>query len=203
MRHCALLPNVTIALIITDQPQAGVIQRAAAAGIDCIVVPRASGMTKDAHEAELFATLKQRGADWLFLAGYMRILSANFLAGFYDAVLGLNRVVNIHPSMLPAFPGKDGYGDAFKANVATSGVTLHFVDDGVDTGPVILQRAFDRLPADTLDAFRARGLAHEYDIYRTFLNHLAAGTWAVNAVAGGKKEIRLGGTEEAKKWAQL
>jgi len=198
MRHCATLPNITIALVITDQPQAGVIQRAKAAGVECITVPRTPGMTKAAHEAALLTTLGQHQAEWLFLAGYMRILSADFLSKFYDATLGLNRVVNIHPSLLPAFPGRDGYGDAFRANIATSGVTLHFVDDGVDTGPIILQRSFDRLPADSLDDFRARGLAHEYDIYRTFLNHLSAGNWRVT-----DKKILLRDDEGEKKWAQL
>jgi phosphoribosylglycinamide formyltransferase-1 len=97
----------------------------------------------------------------------MQIQSPAFIAAYPK------RIVNIHPSLLPAFPGRDGYGDAFRANVPVSGVTLHYVDEGIDTGPVIAQKTFERLADDTLETFRARGMEKEYEIYREFIDDLA------------------------------
>jgi phosphoribosylglycinamide formyltransferase-1 len=189
LRHCRDNDGIEVLVIVTDQHYAGVIERARQFDVPCKVVPRRKGMEKGGHEAAIAAVLEEYGAAWLFLAGYMRILQPEFLRKFADSALGVNRIVNIHPSLLPAFPGRDSYLEAYNAGVKVSGVTLHFVDDGVDSGPVILQRAFERRDNESFDQFRARGMAVEYDIYREFLSRLAAGDWHVETVPGTARKI--------------
>ena len=166
--------KIKIPLIICDQPGAGVIERAKKLNVPCIVIPGTKETRKE-QEKKILETLAEHKVDWVFLAGYMRLISAEFLARFADATLGVNRIVNIHPSLLPAFPGIDSYRRAYDANVPVSGVTLHFVDNGVDTGPVIEQRKFTRLNNETFESFRDRGLALEYDVYTSFLKRLTSG----------------------------
>jgi phosphoribosylglycinamide formyltransferase 1 len=198
LRHCEKFPGIQVPVIVTDQPYAGVIERAKKFNIPCDVVPRAQGMDKKAHEQGILEALGRHGVEWLFLAGYMRILSPEFLSRFHDDKLGINRVVNIHPSLLPAFPGADAYLQAFNAGVKIAGVTLHFVDEGVDTGPIILQRAFERQEEESFDIFRARGMQLEYEIYAEFLAHLVEGNWSVGSIPGSARKIICLGREGAK-----
>lgn len=195
LKHCAGNKGLDIALILTDQPYAGVIQRAKAFNVPYEIVPRLKDSTKEDHEAAIVTALDKYKVEWIFLAGYMRILSADFLRHFHDKALGVNRIVNIHPSLLPAFPGKDSYLAAFNAGVKVSGVTLHFVDDEVDSGPIILQKAFARNDEEDFDSFRARGMALEYDIYQEFLKHLSTGDWSVKAIPGSQQKIVCLGKE--------
>ena len=167
--------RLDIRCVICNKDGAGVIARAEKFGVPCHIVPvmrdgfDSFKQARLAQEEKVLALLQAEQVEWIFLAGYMQIISPAFLACFADADLGVNKVVNIHPSLLPQFPGKDGYGDAWRAGVKTSGVTLHYVDEGVDTGPVIAQRSFDRHDDDTFEDFRARGMALEYEVYREFL----------------------------------
>ena len=203
LRHCKELDGIEAIMVLTDQPYAGVIERAKKFGITCEIVPRAKGMDKDAHEKAILDVLKKDQVDWIFLAGYMRILSPEFLKTFRDEKLGVNRVVNIHPSLLPAFPGMDSYLQAFNAGVKIAGVTLHFVDEGVDSGPIILQRAFERDENEEFDNFRKRGMELEYEIYAEFLKHLIGGTWRLENIPGSDRKIVCLGKGGAKeKWAQ-
>ncbi len=157
--------GISIPLVICNKAGAPVIVRAEKLGVACKVIERAG--TKSEQEAAILAALKEHDVEWIFLAGFMAILSPDFVAAYKD------RIVNIHPSLLPQFPGKDGYGDAFRAEVPVSGVTLHYVDDGIDTGPVIAQKSFAREEGDTLETFRARGMELEYALYREFIDILA------------------------------
>lgn len=188
---CQALPEIKIALIVTNNPAAGVIARAARHGIPCAVIPRPQDLpprtAKAAQEAQMREALQAAGIDWLFLAGFMQLLSADFLADFYDTARGVNRVVNIHPSLLPDFAGKDSYERAFAAEKPAHGVTLHYVDNGMDTGPVIAQATYPRTPDMTFDAFCAAGQALEYNIYSAFLKNIAQ---------------EHAQKPEAKKWAQ-
>lgn len=169
MRHAQKhADKLKIATVICNKAGAHVIERAKNCGVPCEVILRTG--EKAAHEEAVLATLRKHNVEWVLLAGYMAILSPAFIAAYRG------RIVNIHPSLLPQFPGKDGYGDAFAANVPQSGVTLHYVDEGVDTGPIIAQKTFPREAGDTLDNFRARGFELEYQIYREFLDNLAEGT---------------------------
>lgn len=204
LTHCKKLEGIEAIMVLTDQPYAGVIERAKKFGITCEVVPRQKGMDKDAHEKSIIEVLKKDKVDWIFLAGYMRVLSPEFLRHFYDEKLGVNRIVNIHPSLLPAFPGMDSYLQAFNAGVKISGVTLHFVDEGVDAGPIILQRAFERDENEEFDSFRNRGMQLEYELYSKFLSHLIEGSWRVEKVPGTDRKIVCLGKEGVKeKCAQL
>lgn len=203
LAHCEKYPGIKAVVIVTDQPYAGVIERAKKFDTDCEVVPRKQGMDKAAHERAILDVLAKYKVDWIFLAGYMRILSPEFLRNFRDEKLGVNRVVNIHPSLLPAFPGADSYLQAFNAGVKIAGVTLHFVDEGVDSGPIIMQRAFEREEEESFDNFRARGMKLEYEIYAEFLRHLIDGEVSVAAIPGTDRRIVcLGKDGEKGKWAQ-
>ena len=158
--------HLSIPLVITNKPEAGVIARAYNHSIPYMIIPHSP-----TQDAEMLQALSSYGIQWIFLAGYMRILSANFLQKF-TKMAGESRIINIHPSLLPAFPGKDAYRQAFEAGVKISGATLHYVDEGVDTGPVILQQEFSRLENDTLESFQRRGMEIEYALYTAFLEQL-------------------------------
>ncbi|HEY9791086.1 MAG TPA: formyltransferase family protein, partial [Candidatus Obscuribacterales bacterium] len=106
------------------------------------------------------------------LAGYMRVLTPAFLQQFRHAD-GYFNVINIHPSLLPAFPGAHGYEDAFNYGVKISGVTIHLVDEHVDHGPILAQAAFERYDDDTLETFKARGLELEHKLYPAVLQEIA------------------------------
>ncbi|TNE32706.1 MAG: phosphoribosylglycinamide formyltransferase [Alphaproteobacteria bacterium] len=163
IRHAAENADFSVAAVICDNTDAGVISKCAALGVPCHVILFEG--SKHSHEEKIRKALSAYDADWIFLAGYMRILSAEFITEFYDPAFGCARIVNIHPSLLPAFRGKDAYARAFTKGVSESGVTVHFVDSGIDTGPVILQRSFPRIADDTLGSFTARGMALEYKTY--------------------------------------
>lgn len=166
-----------VVALICDQPQALVLDRAL--DFDCpfylIPLPQAKNkkVAKEQHEQAFLQVLQKHQAEWVALAGFMRILSAQFIAHFYDEKLKLHRLLNIHPSMLPAFKGKDAYGQAYKAQVQSSGVTLHFVDSGVDTGPIFLQQSFNRDESDSLEDFIKKGQEIEYRLYRQGLEKVA------------------------------
>jgi phosphoribosylglycinamide formyltransferase-1 len=133
-----------------------------------------NGLSRREHELRLLAELDKYKVDFVVLAGYMRILSSTFLRRFSDS-RGFYRVINIHPSLLPAFPGKSAYEDAFDSGVEVSGVTIHFVDEKVDHGPILAQESFPRLANDTLNTFTSRGLALEHTLYPRTLQMLVEG----------------------------
>jgi phosphoribosylglycinamide formyltransferase-1 len=118
------------------------------------------------HEKRIVLALQEEKVEWILLAGYMRILGTTLLKAFHQ------RIVNIHPSLLPLYPGVDSYRRAFEDGVSESGVTIHIVDEGVDTGPVILQEKFPRLPGDTLADFIQRGKEIEWRLYPLVLEKI-------------------------------
>lgn len=156
-----------IVAVISDQPDAGALIRARAAGAPAFAVPRSRGMSRDTHEAHIVDVLRAAAADWVALAGYMRLVGPRLL----DAFPG--RVLNIHPSLLPAFPGLHAQAQAHAAGVRVSGATVHFVDQGMDTGPIIAQGVVPAHPTDTVDDLQARILTVEHQIYPLALR------WAV------------------------
>ena len=167
--------GVNVKYVITDNRNAGVIDRCKRLKVPYRIVSfmRIPGNTyaedKSIHEQRIMNLLDQANVKWVFLAGYMRILGQSFLDHFYNPETKQNNVINIHPSLLPNFPGKKGYFDAYSANVQESGITVHYVDSGIDTGSIIAQEKFIRLKDDTLEDFSSRGLALEHKLYPEIL----------------------------------
>ncbi len=129
------------------------------------------GMKRKEHEKQILEHLGQYQVDYIVLAGYMRVLSPDFLKRFKEP--RYYRVINIHPSLLPAFPGTRGYEEAFEYGVRVSGVTVHLVDEHVDYGPILAQEPFPRFLEDSLESFRARGLSVEHALYPAVLQQIA------------------------------
>lgn len=161
-----------VSLVITDNSNAGVIEKCKALDTKCIVIPFIKGALKSDHEEKIINELKAHSVNWVLLAGYMKILSKDFLEVFYNKESKINNVINIHPSLLPDFPGRTGYEDAYEANITESGITIHYVDSGIDTGPIIIQKSFPRLETDSLQEFKARGLKVEHDLYKVVLEKI-------------------------------
>lgn len=153
----------------SDKPDAWALERAQVAGVATAVFARDSYADRDARDAAIGDWIESRGADLVVLAGYMQLLSSAFVARFR------NRVVNIHPALLPAFPGLDAIGQALDAGVGTTGVTVHFVDEGVDTGPPILQREVAVPPGRGREDLAAAVHAVEHELYPEAIRMIAEG----------------------------
>ncbi len=140
-------------------------------------------------EQELIGVLNGYRPDTICLAGFMRLLSPYFL-GHYNCG-GQWRVVNIHPALLPAFPGAHGYEDTFGYGCKWGGITIHFADEGEDTGPIIAQAVYPIWPDDDLETVRNRGLALEYELYAQCLNWLAAGQVELCPISSQRMSTRI------------
>lgn len=159
----------------SDKPAARALERARAAEVETAVFPRQDYPDRAARDAAIGDWIESRGADLVALAGYMQLLSAEFVARFR------NRVVNVHPALLPSFPGLDAIGQALAAGVETTGVTVHFVDEGVDTGPAILQRAVPIPPDRDRAALEAAIHAVEHELYPEAIRMIARGRVRIGA----------------------
>ena len=164
----ALAPGA-LACVISNRPDAAALERARAAGKPAIVVDHKAYASREAFEDVLCETLAQHGAEAIVLAGFMRVLTPRLLGAFPD------RVINIHPSLLPAFPGIDGPRQAFEYGARWAGCTVHFVDPSVDGGAIILQEAVQVLDDDTVESLRARILEREHVILPRAVQLLASG----------------------------
>src|SRR5712692_1558357 len=149
--------DVDLAVLLCNVPGAAVLDRAKAANVPAVVVDhRPFGKDREGFEREVVKLLQDKRVDLVVLAGFMRLVSASFIREFP------NRIINIHPSLLPAFPGAHAHRDAIAAGVKVSGCTIHFVDASVDGGPIILQKAVPVLEDDTEDSLAARILEQEH-----------------------------------------
>jgi phosphoribosylglycinamide formyltransferase-1 len=167
------LSNVEIAIVISNVSDAAGLSAAKELGIPtALYVSKGRGRVD--HDADLIACLREHKVDLVSLAGYMRLLSPEFIAAFP------NRILNIHPSLLPAFPGLDAQQQAFDYGVKVAGCTVHFVDEHLDHGPIILQRAIAVSESDDAHALADRILAEEHIAYSE----------AIARVAGGEYEIQ-------------
>lgn len=158
-----------VVVVISDNPRAYALERAKAAGVPAFTLLPADFANKEEYEENLVRLCKEHGAEAVALAGYMRILGAKFLQAFPS------RVVNIHPSLLPSFPGLRAQKQALEYGVRYSGCTVHFVDEGVDSGPIILQAVVPVLPDDTEESLSERILLQEHRLYPRALQLLAEG----------------------------
>lgn len=157
--------NAELVLVVTDRPQAFVVERAEKMGIEALVFTASQYGSKAMYEEMLKAKLIEIGVEWIVLAGYMRLIGPVLLSAFE------NRIVNIHPSVLPDFPGKDAIGQTLLAGVEKAGVTVHFVDAGMDTGEIIAQESF-RIDGRDRDAVEAQIHAIEHRLYPATLQQL-------------------------------
>jgi phosphoribosylglycinamide formyltransferase-1 len=165
-------PQTEIATVISDQPNAAGLAHAQSRQLKTVVVER-RGRSRDEHDRELVAVLQEHQVDFVCLAGYMRLLSPFFLSAYQ------NRILNIHPSLLPAFPGLDAQRQALEHGVKFSGCTVHFVDQTLDGGPIIAQRIVTVLDDDTEETLAARILEEEHKLYAEALAIVAGGNYEI------------------------
>ncbi|HUT96408.1 MAG TPA: phosphoribosylglycinamide formyltransferase [Candidatus Paceibacterota bacterium] len=147
--------NGKIIAVISNKADAFGLERAKKAGIPAYFIDH-KGITREEHEQKIIEILEKNNVDLVVLAGYMRVLTSLFVNKYKY------RLINIHPALLPAFPGTDGYGDTFNYGCKVGGCTVHFVDEGVDTGPIIIQKTNEIKEDDTLESFKQRGLKIEH-----------------------------------------
>lgn len=165
----------------------GGIERARELGLRTAEIPHAEEVSRAAHEARVLSVLAETGAEWICLAGYMRLLSRDFVERYAE------RILNIHPSLLPAFPGLHPQRQALAAGVKLSGCTVHLVDAGLDSGPIILQRAVPVLDGDDEEALAARILVEEHRAYPEALRLLLVNRWRVEGRRLSFENRREGG----------
>ena len=164
-----------IVAVISDKPTAGGLAKAAERGIATYVFERRTYASKAAHEAAILSTLATLSPDIICLAGYMRLLSADFIRPYEG------RILNIHPSLLPLFPGLHTHQRALDAGMMVAGCTVHFVTEGMDEGPIVAQSVVPVLPGDTSDSLAARVLTVEHRSYAQALRLFADGTLRMDA----------------------
>ena len=167
------LPNVELVQLIVNKHKAQAIARAEAAGIPWKFID-SEVMSRAEFDQRALAVLHDCGAEAVVLAGFMRLLTPEFIGTFRHHIL------NIHPALLPNFPGAHAHRDALAAGVNESGCSAHLVDEGVDTGPIILQQSVDVLPGDTEEILAARILPHEHRLLSEAVRLLAAGRLEVD-----------------------
>lgn len=161
--------DARVRLVLSNRGEAFAVERARRAGVPAVVRSHKDFASREAFDQAMVADLRQHGAEWIVLAGFMRLLTPGFLQAFPG------RILNIHPSLLPAFPGTHAIEKAFAHGVKVTGCTVHWVDEGLDSGPIIAQRAIPVLPGDDEPALAARMHAAEHELYVQVLSDLAAG----------------------------
>ena len=164
------LPAVEIAIVLSNKADAPGLDAARALGLSAAHIPIA-GRTPDQRDQEFIARLREAQVDLVCLAGYMRLISPGFVAAFPD------RILNVHPSLLPSFPGLDAQQQALDFGAKVAGCTVHFVDERVDHGVIILQRAVDVLDTDTADTLAARILIQEHHAYPEAIRRVLSGQY--------------------------
>jgi len=176
------IPNAEIAIVISHREGAPGIERARARGIDARVIP-SRGLEREAYDRQVVAALQEKGVDLVCLAGYMRLLSPYFVQAFRG------RILNIHPSLLPAFPGLESQRQALEHGAKFAGCTVHFVDETLDAGPIILQSAVPIRDDDTVESLSERILAEEHRIYSQAVRIVLEGRFRID----GRRVIILSG----------
>jgi len=166
--------DAEIVCVISNRPNAPGIERARALGLPAHVIDHRSFDSREVHESEVLRVLGEARPDFIALAGYMRLLSAAFIAAYPM------RILNIHPSLLPAFPGVDAQAQAIAYGVKVSGCTVHFVDENLDAGPIIVQRVVAVRDDDDASSLSARILDEEHIAYVDALKKLAEGGYRID-----------------------
>ena len=173
------LPGAEIAVVLSNLPDAAGLEAAHKLGIPAVAIPSAGRKRAD-HDAEIIALLHQHRVDLVCLAGYMRIISPEFVHAFP------NRILNIHPSLLPAFPGLNAQSQALEYGAKVAGCTVHFVDEAVDHGAIILQRVVPVLDEDTAESLADRILEQEHMAYTEAIARVLSGEYHLS----GRRYVR-------------
>jgi phosphoribosylglycinamide formyltransferase 1 len=184
--------DARVRVVISNKASAGGLAIARAAGVPTVVIPHGAHPDRASFDAALVAALREAGASCVVLAGFMRLVTPVLLDAFPY------RVVNIHPSLLPAFPGVDAQAQALSYGARITGCTVHLVDAGTDTGPILAQAAVPVLEGDDREALAARILAREHELLVLALGWLAQGLVEVEAgAAGARPRVRVRGAATA------
>ena len=158
--------HAQIKLVVSDNPEAYCLERARKARLSCFTFYPRKYPDKATYEGLILRQLRELNVEYIVLAGYMRLIGPTLLAAFPE------RIINIHPSLLPAFPGKDAIGQALAAGVPRTGVTIHYVDEGMDTGPIIAQRPVAIDPGETRESLAEKIHAVEHEFYPKVLQEI-------------------------------
>jgi phosphoribosylglycinamide formyltransferase-1 len=161
--------DARVRCVISNRAGVKALERAQVASVPALVIPHGSFPSREAFDRAVVSALREHGAQWVVLAGFMRIITRELI----DAFPG--RIVNIHPALLPAFPGTHAIRKALEQKVSVTGCTVHFVTEGVDAGPVIAQRSVPVLPGDDEDSLAERVHAAEHDLFVSVLSDIASG----------------------------
>ena len=164
--------DASIAVVIANRPEARGLEIARARGLNAVCLP-SKGLDREVYDRQVIAELRRNEVDLVCLAGYMRLLSATFIREFPE------RILNIHPSLLPAFPGLDAQHQALDHGVRISGCTVHFVDEDLDSGPIIIQAAVPVHDDDTVETLSARILVEEHRIYTEAIAIVLSGRYRI------------------------
>jgi phosphoribosylglycinamide formyltransferase 1 len=175
------LPGAEIAVVVSNREGAPGIERATARGITARVIP-SKGLEREVYDRQVVAVLSEYKVDLVCLAGYMRLLSPFFVASFP------NRILNIHPSLLPSFPGLESQRQALEYGVKFAGCTVHFVDENLDAGPIVLQATVPVRYDDTEETLSSRILAEEHRIYTEAVRIVLEGKYRI----AGRRVVRTG-----------
>lgn len=178
--------DATIRVVISNKPGVQALERAKAVSVPTICLSHRDYGTREEFDAALVRTLREASVDWVVLAGFMRLLTSTIIGAFKG------RIVNIHPSLLPAFPGVDAQEQALVYGVKVAGCTVHLVDEGTDTGPIIAQRTVPVLDADDAAALRARILTEEHALLVEVLRAISEGRVEVVPRDGQRPLVRVG-----------
>ena len=173
------IPNARIAIVVSNRADAGGIEVAKKLGLETLVIP-SKGKPREDHDREVVTALQQHNVDVICLAGYMRLLSPWFVKQFP------RKILNIHPSLLPAFPGLEAQQQAFAYGVKVSGCTVHFVDEELDHGAIIVQKAVPVLDTDDEHSLAARILEQEHIAYSEAINLVLGGSFQI----AGRRLVR-------------
>ena len=164
--------DAEIAVVIANRAEARGLEVARGRGLNAVCLP-SKGIDREAYDRQVIAELRRNEVDLVCLAGYMRLLSATFIREFPE------RILNIHPSLLPAFPGLDAQRQALEHGVRISGCTVHFVDEDLDAGPILIQSAVPVQDEDTVETLSARILAEEHRIYSEAIARVLSGRYRI------------------------
>jgi phosphoribosylglycinamide formyltransferase-1 len=178
--------HAEIAIVISNRADAPGLESAKQRGLNAQLIP-SKGRVREEHDADVIAALQQAQVDLICLAGYMRLLSPDFIRAFP------NRIVNIHPSLLPAFPGMDAQKQALDYGAKITGCTVHFVDEHLDHGPIILQKTVPVLEGDDVHSLSARILEQEHTAYSEAIGLLLSGEVEIRGRAVVRHQVRAEG----------